>query len=329
MANWKWWKAAGVVVSVVAVGVAFAAEPVRIGSMPVGSGWYVAAAAMEQVFKPALGGRDVEVIARGGGVANPMVVEQGKADIALSNVATSVWAMNGQELYAGKKATRIRALVGGLNPVYMAMMVRNDYIAKTGNDTMDKIFSSKKPVRIVMKPQGSNVPPTVDMILAAYGLDRAKIKANGGEIIQVDTAQIPDVIREGRADVLLDTVLKGHPMITEVSLTGDIRFVDLSEKARAALAKNGVKPSQFPQWFKGQSGPTWGADFGTELIARDDLPDDVAYTIVKTFIEKRADLAKAYPAFGAFDPKEAWKPENIGIPLHPGAARYYKESGLM
>lgn len=326
MALRKTWIAAAVLLA--AAGAASAAEPVRIGSMPVGSGWYVAAAAMEQIFKPALN-RDVEVIARGGGVANPMVVEQGKADIALSNVATSVWAMNGQELYAGKKATHIRSLIGGLNPVYMAMMVRNDYINKTGNDTMEKIFTSGKPVRIVMKPQGSNVPPTVDIILAAYGLDRAKIKAQGGEIIQVDTAQIPDVVREGRADVLLDTVLKGHPMITEVSLTGDVRFVDLSEKARAALAKNGVKPAQFPQWFKGQTGPTWGADFGTQLIARDDLPDDVAYTIVKTFIEKRDDLVKAYPAFGAFDPKEAADPSNNGIPLHPGAARYYKEKGLM
>ena len=182
---------ATIAVSLVVAGSVVAADTVRIGSMPVGSGWYVAAAAMEQVLKPVLGGRDVEVIARGGGVANPMVVEQGKAEIALSNVATSVWAMNGQELYAGKKATRIRALIGGLNPVYMAMMVRNDFIKKTGLDTMDKIFSSGKPLRIVMKPQGSNVPPTVDMIFAAYGLDRAKIKANGGEIIQVDTAQIP------------------------------------------------------------------------------------------------------------------------------------------
>jgi TRAP transporter TAXI family solute receptor len=315
--------------SLAVAGSVLAMEPLRIGSMPVGSGWYVAAAAMEQVFKPALGGRDIEVIARGGGVANPMVVEQGKAEIALSNVATSVWAANGLELYAGKKATHIRALIGDLNPVYMSMMVRNDFINATGLDTMDKIFSSGKPLRIVMKPQGSNVPPTVDMILAAYGLDRAKIKANGGEIIQVDTSQIPDVIREGRADILLDTVLKGHPMITEISLTGNVRFIDLSEKARAKLAQNGVKPAQFPQWFKGQDGPTWGADFGTELIARDDLPDDVAYTIVKTFIEKRADLVKAYPAFAAFDPKAAAKPENVGIPLHPGAIKYYKEKGLM
>jgi TRAP transporter TAXI family solute receptor len=323
----KWGIAA--VATAALVGTAIAAEPIRIGAMPVGSGWYVAAAAMEQVFKPALGGRDVEVIARGGGVANPMVVEQGKAEIALSNVATAVWAMQGRDLYGGKKATHIRALVGGLNSVYLSMMVRNDYIKKSGFDTMEKIMSSGKPIRIVMKPQSSNVPSSVDIVLEAYGLTRDKIKANGGEILQVAPSQIPDVMREGRADILFDTVLKGHPMITEVALTADVSFLDLSEKARAALGKSGVKPAQFPQWFKGQNGPTWGADFGTQLIARDDLPEDVAYIVTKTFIEKRAELAKAYPAFGAFDPKQAAKPENTGIPLHPGAARYYKEAGLM
>ncbi|KQY99508.1 TRAP ABC transporter substrate-binding protein [Pseudolabrys sp. Root1462] len=310
-------------------GAAIAADTIRIGSMPVGSGWYVAAAALEQALKPEMGGTPVEIIARGGGVANPMVVEQGKAEIAMSNVATSVWAMNGEELYNGKKATHIRSLVGGLNPVYMAMIVKNDFIKKSGLDTMDKIFTSGKPLRIVMKPQGSNVPPTVDMILAAYGLDRAKIKAQGGEIIQVNPEQTPDIMREGRADILLDTVLKGHPMITEVALTADVTFMDLSEKARKKLADNGLKPAQYPEWFKGQKGPIWGADFGTHLIARDDLPDDIAYKIVKTFIEKRADLVKAYPAFNAFDPKAAAKPENNGIPLHPGAAKYYKEHGMM
>jgi len=312
-----------------AAGAAIAADTIRIGSMPVGSGWYVAAAAIEQALKPEMGGTPVEIIARGGGVANPMVVEQGKAEIAMSNVATSLWAMNGEELYNGKKATHIRSLVGGLNPVYMAMIVKNDFIKKTGLDTMDKIFTSGKPLRIVMKPQGSNVPPTVDMILAAYGLDRAKIKAQGGEIIQVNPEQTPDIMREGRADILLDTVLKGHPMITEVSLTADVTFMDLSEKARKKLSENGLKAAQYPEWFKGQKGPTWGADFGTQLIARDDLPDDVAYKIVKTFIEKRAELVKAYPAFNAFDPKAAAKPENNGIPLHPGAAKYYKEQGMM
>lgn len=304
------------------------ADTLRIGAMPVGSGWYVAASALEKTLVPVLAGRTLEVIPRGGGVANPVVVDTGKAEIALSNVQTSLLAARGDALYNNKKAENIRALVGGLNPVFIGAMVRNEYIQKTGSDTFDKIMASGKPVRIVMKPQGSNIPPAVDAILAAYGLDRAKIKANGGDIIQVDTAQIPAILRDGRADMVIDTILKGHPTITEISLTADVKFLDMSEKALKALADAGVKPSEFPEWFKGQSGPTKSGDFGTVLIANASLPDDVAYLITKTVIEKMPEMAKDYPAWSTFKPEVAGKLENTGVPLHPGAARYYKERGF-
>jgi TRAP transporter TAXI family solute receptor len=307
---------------------AIAAEPLRIGAMPVGSGWYVAASTLEKTLRPVVGDRTIEVIPRGGGVANPVVVETGKAEIALSNVQTSRLAAGGDALYGGKKSENIRALVGGLNPVFLGVMVRNDFIEKTGLDTLDKIMTSGKPIRIVMKPQGSNVPPAVDTILAAYGLDRAKIKANGGDIIQVDPAQVPAIMRDGRADMLIDTVLKGHPMITELSLTANVRFVDLSQKALDELAKTGIKPAAIPEWFKGQSGPTKSGDFGTVLIAHKSLPDDIAYRITKTVIEKMPEMAKDYPAWASFKPEEAAKLQNTGIPLHPGAARYYKERGF-
>ena len=68
---------------------ASAAEALRIGAMPVGSGWYVAASTLEKALRPVMGDRAVEVIPRGGGVANPVVVDTGKAEIALSNVQTS------------------------------------------------------------------------------------------------------------------------------------------------------------------------------------------------------------------------------------------------
>lgn len=307
---------------------AIASEPLRIGAMPVGSGWYVAASTLEKTLRPVVGDRKLEVIPRGGGVANPVVVDSGRAEIALSNVQTSQLAAAGDELYKGKKAENIRALVGGLNPVFLGVMVRNDFIQKTGLDTFDKIMTSGKAVRILMKPQGSNVPPAVDAILAAYGLDRAKIKANGGDIIQVDVAQTPAIMRDGRADMLIDTVLRGHPMITEVALTADVRFLDLSPKALEALANVGVKPSSIPVWFKGQTAPTKSGDFGTVLIAHKNLPDDLAYNITKIVIEQMPEMAKNYPAWSNFKAEEAGKRENTGIPLHPGAARYYKERGF-
>lgn len=101
-----------------------AAQDVRIGAMPEGTSWYVFAATLEQMIEPILGNGTVEVIARGGGVANPMVVQSGKAEIALSNVATAVWAQDGADAYQGMAAPDIRALVGGLNDVYIGVIAR-------------------------------------------------------------------------------------------------------------------------------------------------------------------------------------------------------------
>lgn len=323
---------AGLALSAGLVTAPLAQETLNFGAMPVGSGWYVAAAAIQKAIEPELDGYTIEIIPRGGGVANPMVVEQGTADIAFSNVQTAVLAMQGDELYEGNKAENIRALVGGLNPVFIGAMVRNEFIERTGLETLDEILESGEPIRILMKPQGSNIPPAVDAILEAYGLDRDQIRANGGEVIQVDVAQIPAIMRDGRADILLDTILRGHPMITELSLTADIRFLDMSERALQALADVGVRPSAFPaEWFEGagQTGEIQSGDFGTVLIANADLPEDVAYAVTKAVVENMDQIAAEYPAYSAFVGEEAWKPEYTGVPLHPGAERYYKERGWM
>lgn len=312
------------------IGSSAGADTIRFGAMPVGSGWYVAAAAIERVIAPALEGHTIEIIPRGGGVANPMVVQNGGADIAFSNVQTAVLAMQGDaELYEGQAAPDIRALVGGLNPVFIGAMVRRDFIARTGLDSVQAILETDQPVRILMKPPGSNIPPAVDAILAAHGTSREQIRANGGEIIQVDTAQIPAVMRDGRADVLFDTILRGHPMITEISLTANVAFLDMSDAALEALAAVGVAPATIPVWFEGQDSETKSGNFGTVLIGHADLPDDVAYAVVKALIENIDQVVADYPAYAAFVPEDGWRPENTGVPLHPGAERFFRERGWM
>ena len=100
---------------VVAVPV-FAEEPVslKFGAMPVGSSWYIYAATYTTLLEKAFAeGSTFEVIPQGGGIANPLAVAQGKADVALANVATSKWAYDGIEMYEGKAAKNIRALAGG------------------------------------------------------------------------------------------------------------------------------------------------------------------------------------------------------------------------
>jgi TRAP-type uncharacterized transport system substrate-binding protein len=38
---------------------------------------------------------------------------------------------------------------------------------------------------------------------------------------------------------------------------------------------------------------------------------------------------KAHAGFKDFKPEEAWKLDRHGIPLHPGAEKYYRDKGMM
>ena len=67
----------------------------------------------------------------------------------------------------------------------------------------------------------------------------------------------------------------------------------------------------------------------TILIVRADLDEEVVYTVTKALLENKAALDKGHAGLKPFDPETAWKQEKLSVPLHPGAARYYKERGWM
>ena len=58
------------------------------------------------------------------------------------------------------------------------------------------------------------------------------------------------------------------------------------------------------------------------------VPDAVVYELVKAVFENFDEFKKLHPAFAALDPKDMIKNGN-SAPMHPGAARYYKEKGWM
>jgi len=139
-------------------------------------------------------------------------------------------------------------------------------------------MTSGKPVHVLMKPVGSSDVPVAEMIFEGLGTSAEEIRANGGDIVQVDTGQIADQMRNGNADVYIDTMIKGHPTITEVALTVDVVFLDIPDPAMAVLERNGLTPGSYsPDWYTGQTSATTGANLGTVLIANASLDDETAY----------------------------------------------------
>ncbi|MGE4085407.1 MAG: TAXI family TRAP transporter solute-binding subunit [Vicinamibacterales bacterium] len=62
------------------------------------------------------------------------------------------------------------------------------------------------------------------------------------------------------------------------------------------------------------------------LVCRDDLPEQLVHDLTKTLFESLPDLAATHPAASIIDPDIA---AMTAIPLHPGAARYYRERELL
>lgn len=305
------------------------AQDIRIGAMREGSAWYVFAATLEQIIEPILGNRSVEVIARGGGISNPLVVQAGNAEIALSNVASALWAYEGAPAYQGRSAPDIRALVGGLNSVYVGVLAREEFVVDRGSSNLAELLTSDDPIRVLMKPVGSSAVPVADMIFASVGTSAVEIRAKGGDIIQVGAGQIADQFRNGNADIYIDTMLKGHPTITEVALTVPVKFLDLPPEMAAVGAAQGLTIGSYGPWFEGQSDSNTGANLGTVLIANANMDDETAYQITKALIANADSLKRSHGAWSRFDPSLAWTKSNTGVPLHPGAERFYREIGLI
>ena len=152
-------------------------------------------------------GTTIEVLARGGGIANPVVTNENKTQIAFSNVATAPGRWMGEaEIYKGKKHQDIRGLVGGINSVWIVAMLREDYIKKTGNDTLEKALADKN-LRVIMKPAGSSVPPVARMVAQSLGTSIDAFRKDG-RLIQVDAAQTTSMLRDGRADLYFESAAR-------------------------------------------------------------------------------------------------------------------------
>lgn len=55
----------------------------------------------------------------------------------------------------------------------------------------------------------------------------------------------------------------------------------------------------------------------------------MAYILTKTIVENKNELVKAHAGFKVFKPEEAWKFQAYDVPLHPGAAKYYCDKGMI
>lgn len=311
-----------------ALGAAAQSAPVNLAfaTLSQGTAWYVYGATMAELLRKSLpAGSNIDVKPFSGGVGNAKLVAKNETPLALSFTVTNRWASQGQEAY-DSKLENLRGLVGGLDNYYLVAIASKKLDASSLKDIKER----KLPVRLYTLPVGSLGELGAKQLLREYGISYDDLKSWGGAAAHQGYKIIVDAFKDGRADLLIAVITPKHPSITEIATFSDVKFLNVEAERVKGLAELGYQPATMPaDIFKGQAQPVSTVGFPTVLITNAALPEPVAYTVTKTIIESKDALVRGHAGLAAFDPQTAWKPENVGIPLHPGAERAYREKGWM
>ncbi len=321
-----WILTLGLIFSVAPSAWALEAQKLRIATLEMGSSWYVYGGVMGDILRKELPrGSVIDVLPYAGGVGNMTLVDKGDAELGLGFPVTGKWAFNGEMAY-DKKMPNLRGLVGGFDEYFVGIVVTK----KSNLTSLDDMVKKKMPIHLVTVTKGSLGEFANRQITEALGAPYKTIESFGGKVTHTSFGVITKMLVDGKADVFMQVVTAGHPAMTEIAITADVVFLGLSDEVVRKLAVYGWSPATLPaNTFKGQATPLRTIGTTTCLITTDKLPGEVAYAVTKALCENRETLAKGHAGLKPFNPPEGWKPENLGLPLHPGAEKYYREKGWM
>ncbi|HLI21107.1 MAG TPA: TAXI family TRAP transporter solute-binding subunit [Stellaceae bacterium] len=252
-----------------------------------------------------------------------------EADIAICNPG-SVLAMAARGRGPWKKPLPLRSIMALPQFDQLGFAVK----ASTGLKTLADLKRTKYPLKISLRGQPDHsVHLVCNCVLAAYGMSLEDIQSWGGKL--VPSEGLPNAkdrigaVERGEVDALWDEAL---PMFADRALELGMRFLAIDEPQLKALEADGLKRAmitrrEFPALP--EDVPT--LDFsGWPVFCLDSAPEEMIYKFCEA-LEARKDRIPWY-GNGPMALDKMCKDTVEGplyLPLHPGAARFWKERGYI
>ena len=145
------------------------------------------------------------------------------------------------------------------------------------------------------------------------------------------TSESADAISNRQLDGLW--VMAGTPnaAITQIMTTTDAKLLEIPKEAVESLKAEypWYASTEIPAGtYAGQDEPVTTSAVKLTLFITADVDDETVYQMAKVFWENWDDLTQTHAALRKADPKEACS-DIAGVEIHPGAARYYREIGIL
>jgi TRAP transporter TAXI family solute receptor len=289
-----------------------------IGTGGTGGVYYPLGGAVANVLSKNLPGVQATAEVTGGSVDNLKLIASAQSEIGFSMADAALDAFKGEDKFKGGKVPLQTLLVLYPNRMHVAT------IEGTGIEKMADL----KGKRVSTGSPGSATEVMAFRVIEAAGLDRDKDLRRE----RLGVAESVNALKDRKIDAFFWVGGIPTAAVTDLGATPGvkIKLVDHSDLVDKMNAKYGklysagvIAKGAYP----GQDKDNQIVDVWNILVTGNRMSDDDAYKIVKTLVEKKADLVAVHKEAEAFS-LENQVQERSPIPFHPGALRYFKEKGV-
>jgi TRAP transporter TAXI family solute receptor len=291
---------------------------IAIATGGTGGVYYPLGGGMANVLSKYVPGVQATARVTGGSVDNLKLIGSQQSEVALVMVDAALDALKGEDKFKGSPVD-VRTLMV-LYPNRMHVVT----IEGTGIEKMADL----KGKRVSTGSPGSATEVMAFRVIEAAGLDKDKDMKRE----RLGVAESVNALKDRKIDAFFWVGGLPTAAVTDLGATPNVKIklldhadtVDKMNAKYSNLYTTGVIPAKT---YPGQDKDNAIAVVQNILVANAKMADQVAYDIVKTFIEKRDELVAVHAEANSIT-LENQTPKNSPIPWHPGAVKYFTEKGV-
>lgn len=254
-----------------------------------------------------------------GSVGNLRLINKGDIESGFAQGDLAGWAYDGVKLFAENGPLRDLRVIGSLFPTVTQLVVRADSPIHTLADLKGKT--------VAVGEAGSGSAANAAVFFEAAGF-------NEGEVVQRYLRPGPAAaeVKAGTIDALFLVGGQPVPVIRDLAATTPIRLIPIEGEVVERLTRDfdHYRITTIPAGaYTGVDTPTPSIGFSALWLVNSRIEADLVYAITKSLWNPAtAKLLSAVEPIGRQIRLERAL-DGLSVPLHPGAARFYREAGLL
>jgi uncharacterized protein len=260
----------------------------------------------------------VNAQATNGSVANVNAVGLGEIESGLSQADVASWHYSGTGMVKANSKLESLRLIATLYPESVHVVVRK----AAGVRTVDQL----KGLRVALDEPGSGVLINARQILRAYGLSERDIQP-----AYIKGAQAAQRIKEGSLDALFFVGGMPSAFVSELANAVEIVLLPIDGAAADALRQSSsfFTPSSIPAGSYAGTANVKTLAVSAQWITHANADTALIYKLTRRLFSPDAllQIQQSHPNAQSITPEMAV--QGAGLPLHPGAERFYREIGVL